>query len=221
MNWLYLISTKKFVKSCNSIESADSDKQKAFSLLEILVAMTLVALFTAVFLSDSINIFRESLESYTRKCVNIFRDSRDQAILNGTVVRIRFDIDNQSYWVEEAPPDFLLPKSNPDAERVPVEDTDDDSIKKPSSPFKLIDRITKKAQKIPEGIRLVSAVSARVQGTIQDGLVEIYFFPHGAGETAVLHLQDEEGNKRSLVIQPITGKTKIEAGFYYPNEEKR
>lgn len=191
-----------------------------FSLIEILVGLTLIALVTAIMIPNMTSVFRASLDSYARKAANLFREARDYAILTNRVVRIQFDLDKQEYWVEDAPAAVLLPKKN-DVAYEDMSDEEKEKEAKRQKQFQMTKGLTKKKTGIPNGLRIQAVLSPRSQKAITEGTADIYYFPHGIAEAAVVHLEDLEGNKRSLVIHPVTGKTRVHAGFYFPSEDKK
>ena len=196
------------------------NKQKGFSILEILVSLTIIALFSAILIPSLNYIFRTNIDSFAQNLSILFREARDHAILTNQVVRIRFDLDKQSYWVEEAPKIFLLNKESPINTEEEDADTEEEVLEDPEGEIFTQSSITKE-KTIPDGIRIVSIISPRTNTNIEEGLGEIYYFPHGISETAILNIEDIDDNKRNLVVNPITGKTKIENNFYKKLRERK
>lgn len=195
---------------------------RGFTLIEVLVTVGLIAIISAILIPDIGQIFRESLEAFARKNANLFRESRDHALLTSRVVRVRFDLDEQTYWVEDAPGNFLLPtKKFLEEKEDALRFASDEDKEKYAEPFTLVKSITSQKKKVPDGLRIAGVLTPRSPELIEEGVVEFYYFPHGIAEAAVIHLENSDGAKRSLVIQPVTGKTKVEEGFYFPNEDKR
>ncbi len=195
---------------------------QGFSLLEVLVVVGLIAIISAIIIPDISQIFRESLEAFARKNSNLYREARDHAMLTSRVVRVRYDLDEQKYWVEEAPGDFLLPtkKSLEEKERK-LDRLSDEEKAKYADPSRMVKSITNRKTPVPDGLRVAGMLSPRSPELIEEGTGDFYYFPHGIGEAAVIHIESLDGDKRSLVVQPATGKTKVEVGFYFPAEDKR
>jgi prepilin-type N-terminal cleavage/methylation domain-containing protein len=194
--------------------------KNGFSLIEILVTLAIIAFVSALVIPNTTSVFRASLDSFARKSVNQFREARDYAILMNRVVKIQFDLDKQTYWVEDAPANFLLPKKRErDDDELSEEEKKADEKKQKS--FQMTKTITKKKMEIPSGLRIHAVISPRSKKIITEGLADIIYFPHGAAEAAVIHLEDLEGNKRSLVVHPITGKSRLVSGYYFPSEDKK
>lgn len=195
---------------------------EGFTLLEVLVTIGLIAIISAIVIPDIGQIFRESLEAYARKSANLYREARDHALLTSRVVRVRIDLDEQKYWVEEADGSFLLPTEKMIEERKEkLERLSEEEKLKFADPFRMVKSITSRKTPVPDGIRVAGMLTPRSSQLIEEGIGDFYYFPHGAAENAVIHIENLEGEKRSLVIQPITGKTKVEVGFYFPAEDRR
>ena len=210
----------RFARRRINFTSASKSPEGGFSLIEILVGLTLIALVTAVMIPGTASIFRANLDSYARRAASMFRESRDYAILMNRVVRIAIDLDKQQYWIEDAPATFLLPQKS----AVPLADMSDEEKereKKKQQQFRMTKDIVKAKIDVPNGLRIHAVISPRSTKVITEGIAEIYYFPHGVAEPAVIQLEDVEGNKRSLVVHPITGKTRLEVGYYFPSEDRK
>ena len=190
----------------------EQQRQKGFSILEVLISLTLIVVFTAIIIPSTQYAFRTSLNSFTVSWAGLFREARDHAILKNVVVRVRFDLDKQSYWIEEAPGVFLLDKLSKELQE--KEESEKEEGSGEEAIFTKSD-ISKEKQ-VPDGIRMVSIVSPEKKEIIENGLGEIYYFPHGIAKTAILNIEDIDGNRRNLTVNPLTGKTKVENGFYLP-----
>ena len=195
------------------------NRSSGFSLIEILVTLAIIALVSALVIPNTTSVFRASLDSYARKAVNQFREARDFAILMNRVVKIQFDLDKQNYWVEDAPADFLLPKKRENDDELSDEEKKKDQKK--NQAFRMTTTITKKKLNIPSGLRIHAVISPRSKKILTEGMADIVYFPHGSAEAAVIHLEDMEGNKRSLIVHPITGKTRLVSGYYFPSEDRK
>ena len=188
-------------------------KSSGFTLIEILITITLVALVTAIAIPSFTYVFRVSIDDFGRQLGTVNREARDYAILRDMVVRIRFSIADQAYLVEAGPPTILLP-SETDLEKMKKEARKEEKKdEKQSSPFQPIKDLTKDWKKIPANIRLVSISSPSVKQPIEEGEESIYYFPKGVAQTLVLHVEDQDKVQRSISFHPINSKVKIVEGF--------
>ena len=68
---------------------------------------------------------------------------------------------------------------------------------------------------LPEGVNVVSVRTADDMVAITKGEAAVYFFPQGRTQLAHIQLEEvrEEGNKYTLIIQPLTGQVEIREGL--------
>lgn len=191
---------------------------RGFTLIEIMVAIAIVAMITALAIPGLNYAFRTNTESFSRQMAAVFRETRDRALLKHQIVRLKFDLKKQEYWVEEAPSSFLLP-SEAEAQKAAEDshkssnDKDKDKDNEQDQSFRLVKEITPKHRSIPYGIKLVKILSPRYKEPISDGEAEVYYMTSGISDAAILHIEDMDKNQISLLINPVTGGTKQERGF--------
>ena len=63
------------------------------------------------------------------------------------------------------------------------------------------------ARSLPAGYR-ISDVTLPVQGKIAVGRVDIRFYPKGYSDKAMIHLEDDDGNYLSFLIEPFLTQVK-------------
>ena len=193
---------------------------KGFTLIEILIVIVLVALLSAVAIPTFSRIFTVTIEEFNSEFSGILREARDRALLRGSVVRVQINIDDQWYSVAEGPNSLLLP-SEAELEKKSRDSKPADDKEKKSDPFRPLKEIISSkdgTKKIPSGLKISEIISPRFKRPSTEGLVDIYFFPHGVSEPIIFHVEDQEKNQSSITLNPITGKTKLEKGFKDANE---
>ena len=196
------------------IRISAATNSKGFSLLEILIALLLVALFSVIAVPTFNSVFRTGSESFAVQTASLFREARDRALLNKSVVRIRWDIDKQEYWAEEGPDSVLIPKA---AEKP---QTDEEKKKaEEESPFHLSRDLTPKKQTLPYGVKIVQLVLPRFKDPVQSGTGDFYFFPNGTGTGGILTIEDFEKKSQSIWVHPLTGTSRIRPGLLTKDED--
>ncbi len=198
------------------IRISAATNSKGFSLLEILIALVLVALFSLIAVPTFNNVFRTGAESFAVQTASLFREARDRALLNKSVVRIRWDLDKQEYWAEEGPDSVLIPKA---AEKEKTKTEEEKKKAEEESPFHLLRDLTPKKKTLPYGVKIVQLVLAREKDPVQSGTGDIYFFPNGTGTGGILSIQDFEKKSQSLWIHPLTGTSRIRPGLLTKDED--
>ena len=194
--------------------SVATSYNKGFTLLEVLVALTLIALFSAIAVPTLNSVFRTGADSFAVQMASLFREARDRALLSKSVVRIHFDLDKQEYWAEEGPSTLLIP-----AEK--KETKEKEGEKESSSPFRFLKELTPKKKSFPYGIKIVQIILPRQKDPIQSGEADIYFFPNGSGDSAILGIEDFEKRANSLWLKAMTGSSQIQSGLISKEEDFR
>lgn len=184
---------------------------RGFSLIEILIVIALIALISAVAIPSFTAIFRTGTESFVRQMANMMREARDRAFLTDKLIRLRFDFEKQQYWLEEAPGSYLMPKAQ---ESKNLSDREKEELeKKEGNAFRMVKEITKEKREMPKGVKLTEILSPRAKAPLTEGTVDVFFYNNGSADGVTFHFEDEEKNKQSLILHPVTGQSKVKAGF--------
>ncbi len=179
------------------------NSKKGFSLLEILVVLTIIGAIIAIAVPRMLD-----KKSETRKVMRDFivagRDLKGRAKLGNLTYRMAFDLteNQQSWWVEKTSKPVLLDKAKIEIEQ--EDNSKSDEEKKPSD-FQVDSSIFKKKQKLPSGYKFLHIESGTLDMTVTDGMAYIHFFPQGLIETSALQIEDPKKNVWTLVYNPLTG----------------
>jgi general secretion pathway protein H len=66
-------------------------------------------------------------------------------------------------------------------------------------------------REMPRGIKLLAVYTAHTEGRQEEGVQYLYFWPGGMTERAVVQVADgDDGTTFSVVVHPLTGRTRIE-----------
>lgn len=202
--------------------NASSKVQKGFSLVEIMVTITVIALLAGIAAPGLSRVFKVSLKSTTRKIVGAVKYTFDQATLNHKTHRLVFDLDEGRYWVErlESKNDTLASTDlkSFEAPKPPGPRGNEKEEPSPGPKFAPVNESSAKPQDIPTGVRIKGIASPTSTRDISEGKAFIHFFPHGFAEPAAIYLTngDDESVAYTLVIQPLTGKVTTYNELYNP-----
>ncbi|MBF0299341.1 MAG: prepilin-type N-terminal cleavage/methylation domain-containing protein [Oligoflexia bacterium] len=186
-----------------------SPSASGFSLIEILVALTLVGVI--IYSIDfSLTGNSDDIES----CVNSFerasRFASHEAILRGAMVRLHLSLDkNPQEWVLEAAPDgdFILPLfdkyENDDKLSLEEKAQKDKLIKDVNNKFSKISEFQEDVATIPVNIKILGVATNARSVFIQEGEAAIYFYPNGERDAALMVFASP-GEMFSLMIDPFT-----------------
>ncbi|MBX3023834.1 hypothetical protein KF840_02890 [bacterium] len=164
-------------------------REGGFTLIEIglvlLIIATIVALVVPRFRDQS----RAELQAQTRKLAATFRFLQEEAILNGRVYRINFDLDQQRYFVTEA-------------------DVTDDAASFTHSSGILARDVT-----LPSTVQIADVDTPETGGKLYQGVALAHFFPDGFVEPMAVHLQNGQEFYTLYVANGLTGRAHVAAGY--------
>jgi len=179
--------------------------QHAFTLVEILIVLAVIALIVALGIPAIQAIVSQRLSSTTRRFVGTIRTIRNDSILLSRVHRLVINMDDQTWWVEGQRKFELLSEE-------PEENEDEEKI----SNFAFVEKYATKPIELPEAIGIGAVVKER-EGFLRDGLAYIHFFPNGYSEPAQIFITrrrslEREGDEAGgfvLDIAPTGGRVEI------------
>lgn len=197
-------------------------KEKGFTILEILVALAVAGLMLGIVTSQLRDWFSINVKSATRKLSSTIRYLHDKASTQNLYIRLVFDFEKNSYWVEATTERFLLTskeiledereeiKKEKEEEKKEVKEapaatetaeagegeTETEEItyvKKYRTPeFGAVDEFLLKPVRLPEGVLIKDIYTSHDEGPVEGGKAFIHFFPNGYIEPAIINLMDED-----------------------------
>jgi len=151
----------------------------------------------------------------------------------GLYIRLVLDIEESVYWVEATTDPFMLSTGDEDtgslkggsketkegeegegAEDETMDDGEPYAIKPAKPVFNPVDSYLLKPTKLPDSVHFKDVYVEHDRSSIDSGKAEVYFFPNGMVEHAVINLRDEGDEiNYSLETNPISGRVNIEARY--------
>ena len=194
----------------------------AFTLIELMVVVTLVGILTALIIPEMKGSYQAALlRSTSRDLINIFDLTYSRAVSLNQIRRVRLDERTGRYSVEKQVIDVGREAF------VPVDDAgcsgelnpkitltlhrpDDPAITASDSP-PVTQPPGDAARPMAEDTRSM-AESARptVEGDQPEVGTTIAFYPDGTADAAVIELADQDGFRLALKINPITARIHVE-----------
>jgi len=183
---------------------------QGFTLIEILVALVLLALVLSISISSPFS-SRNDLDKDVNSIERAIRYMSDEAALKNAVVRLHLmlDSDPQEYAVEYGPSDsFILP---PKAEfELIVETKEEEEKKKKESKnlnlkFNKVQEFQDKNTEMSRDIRIVGVATSQSDKLQTKGEISIYAFPTGEKDEALVLIASDE-DIISLKINPFSMK---------------
>ena len=169
--------------------------EKGFSLIEILVAITLVSIVFAIFAGFSFN-SDDALENTISDAERAVRFSVDEAALRNVIVRTRFYLDTpQKISVEYGPDDsFVIPLSQIEAPTTSILDKEenDKKDKEFNKKFNRVPEFSDGPREIADNVRVVAVGSALTGLLFLDGQSSIYAYPTGEKDGGIVIISNQK-----------------------------
>lgn len=156
-----------------------------FTLIELVVVVLILGVMIALVAPTFGEIGAANLKRSTRHISGMIRYLRDDALAKKAVFRLSFDIQSGRYWPEQ-----LTVTSEKTAE-----------FKNLQSPL------------AKEGALFGQTTFRDVRVVGHPDEPYILFTPDGWVERAFIHLRDGGGRDYTLIVNPLTGKTKLVEGY--------
>ncbi len=210
------------------------------TLIEILVVLAIVAVLTVGVMGGSGQLEGARLKQAATLVSGAVRAGYGRANATSKSVRLVFDFEKDSMWLEEADQRHLVQSNdksgaagaNPvtDAERAAAAESER-IVKGPKPPRATFKPVTKgeigdqaemkSLRALPRGITFREVQASHDLEPKQSGRAYLYFWPGGMTERAVVQLAPKPGDETrvfnddrtlTLLVSPLTGKTTLKAG---------
>jgi len=159
-------------------------KDKGFTLIELAVVIVVLGIMITLVIPTLGEITGSNLKRSARHLTGVIRFLRDEAEAKKKIFRLRFDVQNGSYWAE-----------------TPVPASDDTVEFKKYEPGVSA-----------EGSLSGQTVMRSVRAGSHPDEPWILFTPDGWVEKTFIHLQDGGGRDYTLIVKPLTGDTELRDG---------
>ena len=176
-------------------------RRLGFTLLELMVVLVLMAIMAAMIVPEMKGTFEDALlRSTSRDLVSVLNLAYSRAISINQVHRVRLDSFNGKYFVE------TRVRGERGGDFIPVRDVS-------GSEGKLDQRISieirNSSEDESETPALPSFSGAPTESRERESDNTISFYPDGTADRRDIQLQDRDGFRLSLQINPITARVRI------------
>ncbi len=166
--------------------SNERHPQAGFTLIEVGLVLLIIAAVVALVVPRLRDQGRAELMSETRKLAATFRFLQQEAILNGRVYRLNFDLDQQRYFVTQA---------------------EGDDAFQPTTGILARDVV------LPSTVQIADIDMPMSFGKLYEGVGVTHFFPDGFVEPTVVHLDNGHEAYTLYVPNGLTGRAYVTAGY--------
>ncbi|HJU29532.1 MAG TPA: prepilin-type N-terminal cleavage/methylation domain-containing protein [Candidatus Binataceae bacterium] len=165
---------------------------RGFTLLELAVVLFVIGLIMAIAMPYFGGVKSAELRSEARRLASRASYLYEEAGAQKVLLRLTFDLNNNSYFVTRLDPFALRPAFMPETG--------------PAGGRSLM----------PEGVH-IRDVWVEGAGSSKRGLASCQFYPSGAADAAVIHLASDRGAVMTLAINPFNGRVAIVSGDFSPS----
>lgn len=182
------------------------------------MAIAIVGLMMTVVVSQMDKALDLDMKRTANRLGSTIRYLYNKAATEGLYIRLVFNINERSYWVE-ATTDPTKISSEVDAGGGGEEEKEEGGEEKPKltypkPKFGKVDSFLLKATKLPDRVYIKDIFVEHRPGAVQDGMVGIYFFPNGYVEHAIINLRNEDDDYfYSIETNPVNGAVSINAEY--------
>ena len=203
---------------------------RAFSLLEMAVVLVLLSLAVSMAVSGLNALSGAHLREEAGVLAGVVRDTYARTALRGTSMRIVFNLDDDTYHIEQAAVVARLHKERrePDQKGTVAIDAVDqrlDHIEATTTdeqdrarldllsppPFQPVDGEEGQPRAVKGDLHIKSVWTEDLDDRVTAGQAALYFFPGGETEQAHITLTDDEAGENTLTldVDPLTGEVAI------------
>lgn len=176
--------------AARSTERRARRRQQGFTLIELGLVLLIISVIVALVVPRFRDQSHAELVSQTRKLATIFRFLQQEAILNGRVYRLNFDLDQQRYFVTSA-----------------------DAYDEFGGDFQQEHGIVGKNVALPSSLQIADVDVPFLGGKLYQGIAFTHFYPDGAVDPTVVHLDNGQEVYTLYVENGLTGRAYVSAGY--------
>ena len=180
---------------CSRADFQYSQTQRAFTLIELVIVITLIGIAAAVIIPEMKGGYQDAvLRSTSRELVNVFNIASSRAVSLNQLHRVRIETGTGRYVIERR-----TRETTQGDEYKPLDDVSE-------AEGTLDKRISVRVHNIDQS---QSAAAAADNGQTRADIDSISFYSDGTADSAELLLRDKQGYRMALRINPITAHVKI------------
>lgn len=199
------MTTSKAVKS-----------KKGFTLIELMVTLVIVGLIMGLAIGQVGKTLSWDFKAAARRLSSTIRYLYNKSATEGVTLRLVFDLDDPSFWVEGTSESFTLTREEEEAfsKRSETKDSKSEELKSKEVTFSPQESSLTKPYHLPKGVYFKDIYAEHQIAPVDSGKAYIYFFPQGYVERSVINLRDKNDEVHyGLKVNPISGISKIEADY--------
>lgn len=197
--------------------------ERGLTLLELIIVIGILVMLMGFGISGLGNMSSTQLRTQTNKMAAALRHTYSRSVATGLYMRMVLDLDADRYWVEASPtPVFLVREEDErmvEAIEKQKEDDAEEGVQRiETGPRFQADHVIPPVA-MEKGIQIDSVQIAGQTYPISGGKAYVHFFPNGFAEPTIFYTSDGDGEYRTLLLNPLTGKVTHRGGKADPGRE--
>jgi general secretion pathway protein H len=200
-------------------------KSRGFTMVELMIALAIVAMLAGITVPVMDNITRADLRASASKTSGMVKAVYDFAVLNGHPSRLVFDFATNSIIAEQGSGKVTIADKDADQKDEPKEDEGKNdgnmdslvamakrdvnsttSVKRAATWTRVPGTLP---YELPSGVKIASVMAEHLKDPQTEGKAVVHFFPMGYCEHAIVHFEDSSQRTFAVEIEPLTGRTRI------------
>lgn len=193
------------------------------TLIEIMVAMAIVGVIFAVSATGLRSAFGVNLKASAGKLASTLRYLSNKAVTEHLYIKVIYDIDGQTYTVEECTEPVLVSVEDEESEAAAEEkeqpgepeatdegESGEEGDKKQADACAPSESSLLKPVKLPTGVSFKDVTVSYLKLKKEKGKATTYFFPDGyATPTLVNFKDDDDEDHYSVEVEALSGKVRV------------
>src|SRR5262245_43251673 len=166
------------------------DSAEGFTLIEIGLVLLIISVIVALVVPRFRDQSQAELMAQARRMAITFRFLQEQAVLNGRVYRLNFDLDQQRYFVTS------------DEEGVDL-----------GGAFTTESGTLTKDVALPASMQIAAVDVPMISGKLYEGVAFTHCYPDGSVDPTVVHLDNGQQVYTLYVPDGLTGRAYVASGY--------
>ncbi|HXW60427.1 MAG TPA: prepilin-type N-terminal cleavage/methylation domain-containing protein [Myxococcota bacterium] len=194
---------------------------RGFSLLELLIVVLLLAGVMAIIIPSINSLSGTKVKEQVMRIAGLTNEVYAKAAVSGITHRINFDLENNTYWVEQREGEISAKAPDLGYDELIVQlRAKEKNFGKEKRPefvpkYKAVEGFLGEKYNMPKGLALYGAWTDQMKDVARTGVVSIYFFSGGYTQTSFVSVAekgDEHDSAMYIALSPLTGAASINFG---------
>ena len=192
-------------------------RTEGLTLIELMVAMAVVGLIFAVAAVGLRSVFNVNLKKESTRLASTLRYLSNKAVTDHLHLRMVYDLEQNSYHVEESADPFVVSPQEEEGEEGKEEKAADavqDKDQNKESPFTTVESKLLSPQTLASGVHFKDVFVSYLQKKKEQGQAYTYFFPDGYATPTLINLRDDDDEEHfSIEVMAFSGRVKTASEY--------